>query len=515
MENLEKKKLIIIGAGISGMTAGIYALDNGYDVTIYEKHFIPGGQCTGWNRKGAYIDGCAHWIVGTNPTSDFYPIWRHIGAFDSSTTIYDTQYFSKYDIDGHVITFYADLEKLEDELLRVAPEDKRQIKRFINGIKAYRFTNVPTKKPLDHMNIFELMVYGLSMLPMAFHFMYYKHKSVKGYSKKFKSEIIRKLFKRIINEKYNIHSLVYIMKSLAANDAGMVEGGSRNLAFNVMKTFISKGGKVVYNSEIDHILIEDNKATGIVLKDNSVINSDFVISSCDAHHTIYNLLEGKVYDKYFEERFNNKKDYPLNAGLQVSYKLNKVLYNYPKMINFEITPYKLGELVIDNITIRNHSFDNTLNKSIATLTILIDSDDSVYEYLSSLSKKDYLNEKEKLGNHLLKEIKRYVNLSDSDIELIDVSTPLTYERYTNAYHGSYMSFITTKKSKGLMRKGLIKGLDNFAMAGQWIMSPGGLPIALFSGKFAVMRICKMDNKKFIDLDYQYSNHYNKNGLRVS
>ena len=78
-----------------------------------------------------------------------------------------------------------------------------------------------------------------------------------------------------------------------------------------------------------------------------------------------------------------------------------------------------------------------------------------------------------------------------------------------------MSFITTKKSKGLMRKGLIKGLDNFAMAGQWIMSPGGLPIALFSGKFAVIRICKMDNKKFIDLDYQYSNHYNKNGLRVS
>lgn len=47
MENLKKKKLIIIGAGISGMTAGIYALDNGYDVTIYEKHFIPGGQCTG------------------------------------------------------------------------------------------------------------------------------------------------------------------------------------------------------------------------------------------------------------------------------------------------------------------------------------------------------------------------------------------------------------------------------------------------------------------------------------
>ena len=147
MENQSKKKLIIIGAGISGMTAGIYALENGYDVTIYEKHFIPGGQCTGWNRKGAYIDGCAHWIVGTNPNSDFYPIWRHIGAFDSSTTIYETEYFTKFDIDGHIITFYADLEKLEQELLKVAPEDKKQIRRFINGIKAYKFTKVPTKKP--------------------------------------------------------------------------------------------------------------------------------------------------------------------------------------------------------------------------------------------------------------------------------------------------------------------------------------------------------------------------------
>jgi phytoene dehydrogenase-like protein len=98
----------------------------------------------------------------------------------------------------------------------------------------------------------------------------------------------------VINRYYNIHSLVYIMRSLAANDAGMVEGGARNLAFNIAKTFTSKGGKIIYNSEIDHIYVEDNKAKGIVLKDNNVIESDYVISACDAHHTIYNLLQGKA-----------------------------------------------------------------------------------------------------------------------------------------------------------------------------------------------------------------------------
>ena len=76
-----------------------------------------------------------------------------------------------------------------------------------------------------------------------------------------------------------------------------------------------------------------------------------------------------------------------------------------------------------------------------------------------------------------------------------------------------MSFITTDKSKGLMRKGLIKGLNNFAMAGQWIMPPGGLPIALFTGKHAVCRICKMDKKNFVDLDYLYSNEAIKKDLR--
>ena len=125
MEN--KKKVVIIGAGVSGLTAGIYALDNNFDVTIYEKHNIAGGQCTGWDRKGVHIDGCAHWIVGTNPKSDLYPLWKHIGAFDSNSVVYETDYFSKIDVDGEIFTFYADLDKLKNEMLRVAPEDKKQI----------------------------------------------------------------------------------------------------------------------------------------------------------------------------------------------------------------------------------------------------------------------------------------------------------------------------------------------------------------------------------------------------
>ena len=71
---------------------------------------------------------------------------------------------------------------------------------------------------------------------------------------------------------------------------------------------------------------------------------------------------------------------------------------------------------------------------------------------------------------------------------------MTYERYCNAYHGAYMAFVTTIGTKQLRVKGVLKKLKNFYMAGQWIMSPGGLPIAAISGKFAVQRILKKEKR---------------------
>lgn len=52
---MTKKKVIIIGGGVSGLTCGIYCQKLGFDTLIFEKHNISGGNLTGWNRKGMYI----------------------------------------------------------------------------------------------------------------------------------------------------------------------------------------------------------------------------------------------------------------------------------------------------------------------------------------------------------------------------------------------------------------------------------------------------------------------------
>ena len=69
------KKIVIIGGGVSGLTAGILAQKNGFESIILEKHHTMGGECTGWDRQGYHIDGCIHWLVGTKEGTPIRRLW--------------------------------------------------------------------------------------------------------------------------------------------------------------------------------------------------------------------------------------------------------------------------------------------------------------------------------------------------------------------------------------------------------------------------------------------------------
>ena len=61
----QRKTIVIIGAGVAGLSAGIYAEQHGFHAILLEKNPSVGGMCTGWYRKGYYLDGCVHWLTGT------------------------------------------------------------------------------------------------------------------------------------------------------------------------------------------------------------------------------------------------------------------------------------------------------------------------------------------------------------------------------------------------------------------------------------------------------------------
>ena len=108
---------------------------------------------------------------------------------------------------------------------------------------------------------------------------------------------------------------------------------------------------------------------------------------------------------------------------------------------------------------------------------------------------------EEYKNHIAELVKQKISEHfpklGKSLETLDVCTPYTFKRYVNSSNGVYMSFYFTHKQAMFAHHGKVKGLDNFYLSGQWMQGPGGLPIAMTQGKFAIQRICKRENLSFV------------------
>ena len=80
--------------------------------------------------------------------------------------------------------------------------------------------------------------------------------------------------------------------------------------------------------------------------------------------------------------------------------------------------------------------------------------------------------------------------------MVDIATPLTFERYTGNWKGSYEGWLMSPSNITLQLPQKLPGLDNFYMAGHWISPGGGLPSGLITGRKAIKLICKKEKRSF-------------------
>jgi len=89
---MTEKSIIIIGAGLAGLSTGCYSQMNGYQTQIFEHHSIPGGVATCWKRKGYTIDGGIHFLMCPKPGQSIYEIYRELGTAQSNRFLGMTTY---------------------------------------------------------------------------------------------------------------------------------------------------------------------------------------------------------------------------------------------------------------------------------------------------------------------------------------------------------------------------------------------------------------------------------------
>lgn len=492
------KKIIVVGGGISGLVSAVYARHNGFDVTVYEKNPNLGGCCCGWERKGNYIDGCIHWLQGCKEDgSVLHDIWETCGAF-SGEGMHFADIFLNFDVDGTMFNWYTDLTKLEAEMLRVAPEDKKRIKKFVKMVKAtYIDFPMPTDKPTDMYNILELTKIGVTLAYKYMKMVKHSGMSVEDYGKKFKSPVLRRVFKEIMPPKYTLMNALYMIGVLASGDGGIPVGGSQAMTDRIARRARALGCNIVTGSGVKEIIVEDNEAKGVVLENGLKVRADYVISTMDANFALEKLLGGKYPVKAYHFRNKDRKAYPIYTYTITALKVHADISHLPHDAVIKRS-FDLGTPV-DSLSLRNFSYDETLKgkDGSTVMQACIIGLDEMYDYWKGHREiGTYRARKAEIGREFQQIAEEYYPELKGKTEIIDVVTPLTYERYLNTRHGTFQAYIATAGAKTLAPRNYIPGLKNFVLSGQWLMRSGGLPPAAFNGRFAIQRICKWEGKEF-------------------
>jgi phytoene dehydrogenase-like protein len=489
------KKIVIVGGGIAGLSAGIQARKFGFDTVLCERHSVVGGQCTGWDRAGYHIDGCIHWLTGTKPGSELNDWWRETGALAAGVKIIQLDNFGVWEGFGQTITLWKDLDRLERELVALSPEDARHIRELIKAVRAVQSMPVPAKLPVDMLPIRELLKLLVSMKGAGAVMNRFGKLTCPEYAERYKNPALRAFFASRMPDGWSFSSFVFSLGTFSSGNGAIPEGGSRAMALRMADTFRSLGGRIETGKDAAEIVVENGRATAVRFADGTAESADYVIAACDPRVTFDRLLGGNYRDRAFELRYADQKNYSVPSSVQVAIGVAADMTGYPRSFSFVTDPWACGPVTLHGMGFKNFAYEPAFAPAGHTvLTSSISQMGDSYGYWEKLyqDKAAYRAEKARIGAILVAGLERRFPELAGKLTVLDVATPATYNRYTGAWHGAWMAFGITPKSKSMMHSGKIKGLPNCLLAGQWLMPPGGLPCAAITGRFSAQRIARME-----------------------
>ena len=496
------KSIIIIGAGFAGLATGIYARLNGYKTEIFEMHNLPGGLCTSWERKGYTFDGCIHWLVGSSPKSGMHDLWEETGVIQKRMFVNMDEYFRVEDSSGRTVVFYTDVDRLEKHLLEFSPQDEKPIRMFTEGIRMIIPFDAPLKNDSLAVRLRKQIRNAAIFIGNGRLMKKWMNITSEDFAKQFKDPLLGEAFMQMWIPEFSMFFMLFTFAYLHNRNAGYPIGGSKPMSEALEAKYKELGGIIHYKSRVSKILTSGGKTTGIRLDDGTEHQAGRVVSAADGHSTIFDMLDGKYGDKNSFEPYEKWKVFP--SLIYVSLGINRRFDEEPKTVSgmtFRLKePVMIGDTMRDWLSVHIFNQDNTLAPEGKTvLNVMLKSD---YNYWKNLAenRKTYNEKKEEIAHTIIELLEQRFPGITPLVEVIDVATPLTFERYTGNWKGCFEGWLLTPENSGTLMKPMsqtLPGLDKFYMCGQWVEPGGGLPTALMSAKRLVKKICKEDGVKFV------------------
>ena len=494
------KSVIIAGAGIAGLSAGYYAQINGYRVSIFEMNSAAGGLCTAYKRMGYTWDLSMH-NLNNSKRGPLYRMWKELGVLNENKFHYHSE-MMRVESGEKRLSFGVDKNKLQEAMLAISPQDSEAIKKYIDLIFGRSMMSAASLKPGILQNPIDKLKIFLAVVPLLPMLVKYGNLTMREYAGFFKDPFLQNAARFVIDSpgwpmlRCPVAGAAGFIRSSVV-EAGVPIGGSQKVVHGIAERFCKSGGEIFYKSPVSELIIENDRVCGVKLQNGTGHRADIVIWAADGHHLIFDMLKEKYINEQIRKMYTTWT--PVLPMVQVMIGVNRDMSSEPHRILIELdNPLQIADEDHKWISVKHHCFDPTAappGKSAVEVWYATN-----YEYWENLLKdrKKYEEEKNRIARITIAELdKRWPGFANQ-VEVVDVPTPMTYNRYTGNWRGSPDGWYVTPDNMRITEMiRSLPGLEGLYTIGQWTAPFMGTIMSALSGRQIVELICKGDRKKFV------------------
>lgn len=494
------KKVIIVGAGPGGLSAGMLLASRGYSVDIHEKEEKVGGR-NSFFKLGDYVFDIGPTFLMMKDVLEtiFERSGQRIGDFIEAVQL-DPMYRLKF-ADGREFYPSMDREKMKKAMEEFSPGSfDGYLKYLEKESKKYEKLIPCLSVPYGRLSDFvsKNLVLAVPYLDV--------HKSLYGVlSRYFDDPDTRIAFtfqaKYIGMSPWTAPGLFSII-SYIEHGGGIyhVSGGLNRLSHGMAEAFKESGGRIHLKSPVKKIIVENKKAVGVELENGKIEKSDHLIINADFAHAMTHLVDKKGRKKWTDERLMDK-DYSCSTFM-LYLGVKKEFKDIPHHSIIFAKDYKrnIDEITEEKILSDDFSF-YVQNASVTDGTLAPEGKSTIYVLVpvpNNKSRIDWKKEKQLMRNRVVEALESrgaYEGLSEN-IEEEKVITPKDWEKEHSVYLGATFNLAHSIRQMLYFRPhNEFEEFQDCYLVGGGTHPGSGLPTIYESGVISSELIMKKDGIK--------------------
>lgn len=492
--------VIIIGGGLSGLTAASLLAKRKLSVAVIDKSYNPGGSCGVFKRGHVTFDQGSAMLYGFG-NKGFNAHRFVFNSLEEPIDIIRHDLLYCVNFKNKRIRFWADVDQFADELSEVFPSEKDNIHRFYRDmLKIYQHVMVetPTYTSADETDPKHAFQSMLKHPASYIRFLSYLNKSARELlSNYFNDPEIFQFFDKLTST-YCYATVEEAPAVLAAvmfvdNHVGgsyYPAGSTLFLPGKLEKVIEENGGDMLLGREVVSIRFENRKPVGVVLDDGTMLNAPDIIYS----GTVWNL-----YDKLITPA-NTTEKRKLWAKSQIPTYPSVVLYS---VVDREVIPEDSApiEMLVGNPEKLDASEVTAYILSIDDKTLCGADEHTViaigptFENWDSNDLSAYQRKKRMERERLISVLEKRFPGFTKAVRYAEVATPRTIERYTMKNGGAVAGPKQMLGQHMFHRLHIRTEWDNLFCCGESTVMGTGTPTVTTSGLTAANVLLKKLGKE--------------------